>query len=138
MAFEFAQVVAQLVKAIGFFGELEAPKNNLMNVPGSPAAVAVASMQQNFEQPDDASFMDLDTGIVDRADGERQGDTLQQREVDVDVQPLGLESGETIGDGQELGTHGVQVLQAFLETKVTEVIGAKFIAQQGGELLVLL
>ena len=85
MAFEFAQVVAQLVKAIGFFGELEAPKNNLMNVPGSPAAEAVAAMQQNFEQPDDASLMDLNTGVVDRADGDRQADALQQRKVHVDV-----------------------------------------------------
>jgi hypothetical protein len=56
----------------------------------------------------------------------------------VDVQPLRLEAGETIGDRQELGAHGVQVLQAFPETKVAEVIGAKFIAQQGAELLVLL
>jgi hypothetical protein len=30
------------------------------------------------------------------------------------------------------------VLQAFPETKVAEVIGAKFITQQGAELLVLL
>ena len=40
----------------------------------------------------------------------------------MDVQPLGLESGETIRDRQELGAHGVQVLQAFPEAKVAEVI----------------
>src|ERR1700746_730283 len=107
MAFEFAQVVAQLVKAIGFFGELEAPKNNLVNVPGSPAAEAIAAMQQNFEQPDDASLMDLDTGVIERADGDRQADSLQQREVHVDVQPLGLKGGETIRDRQELGAYGI-------------------------------
>jgi hypothetical protein len=43
--------------------------------------------------------MDLDTGVVDRVDGDRQANALQQREVNVDVQPLGLESGETIRDG---------------------------------------
>ena len=33
-------------------------KNNLVNVPGSPAAKTVAGMEQNFKQPDDASLMD--------------------------------------------------------------------------------
>jgi hypothetical protein len=44
---------------------LEALKKNSVNVPGSPAAETVAAMQENFEQPDDASLMDLDTGIAD-------------------------------------------------------------------------
>ena len=122
MAFEFAQVVAELIKTVGFFAELEALKNNLVNVLGSPAAKAVATMQENFEQPDDASLMDLDARVVDRADGDRQGDALQQREVHVDVQPLGLESGETIRDRQELIAYGVEMLEAFLQAKVAEVI----------------
>ena len=45
MAFEFAQVVAELIKTVGFFAELEALKNNLVNVLGSPGAKAVAAMQ---------------------------------------------------------------------------------------------
>ena len=93
-----------------------------MNVPGSPGAEAVAAMQQNFEQPDDASLMDLNTGVVDRADGDRQADALQQRKVHVNVQPLGLESGETIRDGQELFAYGFRMLQAFLQAKVAEEI----------------
>jgi hypothetical protein len=61
VAFEFARVVAELVEAVGSFGKLEALKNNLVNVPGSPAAKAVAAMQENFKQPDYASLVDLDT-----------------------------------------------------------------------------
>ena len=122
MAFEFAQVVAELVEAVGFLGKLEALKNNLVNVLGSPAAEAVATMQENFEQPDDASLMDFDAGVVDRADGDRQGHALQQWKVHVDVQPLGLESGETIRDRQELIAYGVEMLEAFLQAKVAEVI----------------
>ena len=91
-------------------------ENDLVNLPGRPAAEAVATMQENFKQPDDASLVDVDTGVVDRADA------LQQRKVHVDVQPLGLESGETIRDRQELITHGIKMLQAFLEAKVAEVI----------------
>jgi hypothetical protein len=42
MSFEFAQVVAELIKTVGFFAELEALKikNNSVNVLGSPAAKA--------------------------------------------------------------------------------------------------
>src|SRR6202049_2457859 len=138
MSFEFSQVIAKLIQTVGFFGKLKTLENDLVNVLGAPGAEIVAAMQQNLQEPDDARLVDLDTCIVDRACGDRQGDALEQREVDVDVQPLRLEAGETIGDRQELGAHGVQVLQAFPETKVAKVIGAKFIAQQGAEFLVLL
>jgi hypothetical protein len=30
--------------------------------------------------------VDLDAGIADRADGDRQGEALQQRKVDVDIE----------------------------------------------------
>ena len=122
MSFEFSQVVAKLVKTVGFFGKLKTLENDLVNMLGAPGAEIVATMQQNLQEPDDASLVNLYPGIVDRPCGDRQGDALQQREVDVDVQPLGLEPGETIRDRQELGAHGVQVLQAFPEAKVAEII----------------
>jgi hypothetical protein len=40
----------------------------------------------------------LDAGIADCADGDGEGETLQQREVDMDVEPLRLEAGEAICD----------------------------------------
>jgi hypothetical protein len=43
--------------------------------------------------------VDLDAGIAHRADGDRQGDALQERKVHVNVEPLGLEGRETAGDG---------------------------------------
>ena len=58
-------------------------------------------MQEDFEQTDDARVVDLDAGIADCADGDRQGEALQQREVDMDVEPLRLEAGEAAGDGLE-------------------------------------
>jgi hypothetical protein len=54
---------------------------------GGPAADMTA-MQEDFEQADDAGVVDLDPGIADRADGDRQGEALQQRKVDVDIEPL--------------------------------------------------
>jgi hypothetical protein len=51
-----------------------------------------------LEKADDAGIVDLDARAANRADGDRQGETLQEREVDVDVEPLCLETGEAVGD----------------------------------------
>jgi hypothetical protein len=48
-------------------------------------------VQQNLEQADDARVVDFDAWVADRADGNREGNLLQQRKVGVDVEPLGLE-----------------------------------------------
>ena len=66
MAFEFAQVVAKLVETVGLFGQLEALENDLMNLPGAPAAEIVAGMQKNLQEPDDAGLMDLYTRVFRR------------------------------------------------------------------------
>ncbi len=61
-----------------------------MNLFGGPAADLRAAMKQNFQQANDPGFMDFDPRVANRTDGERQSDTLQQREVNVDVEPLSL------------------------------------------------
>ena len=58
MAFELAQVVAKLVKTVGFFRKMEALENDLMNLLGGPAAEVIASMQKNLQEPDGAGLMD--------------------------------------------------------------------------------
>jgi len=57
---------------------------------------------------------------------------------DVNVEPLRLEGGEAASDGLELFADRLEMVQAFLETEVVEIVGAQFVAQEGGELLVLL
>ena len=66
-----------------------------MDLLGAPAADMSAAMQQHFEQGDDAHVVDFDSRIAHRADGDRQGDALQQGEVDVNVEPLRLEACES-------------------------------------------
>ena len=56
----------------------------------------------------------------------------------MDVQALRLESGEAISDRQEFLAHGGQVVQALLQPEIGQIIGTDLIAQEGGELLVLL
>ena len=103
-----------------------------------PAAEMTAAMQEDFEEADDAGLVDLDAGIANRTNGDRQGQALEQREVDMDIEPLCLEAGETGGDGLEARAHGVQMLQSLLETEIGEIVGDQLVAQTGGELFVLL
>jgi hypothetical protein len=56
----------------------------------------------------------------------------------MDVQALRLEGGEAVGDRQELLAHGGQVFQALLQPEIRQIVGADLIAQEGGEVLVLL
>src|SRR5712691_7568008 len=55
----------------------------------------------------------------------------------MDVEALGLESGETVGDDLELFPHGVEMIESFLQAEVAQVIRAKLVAEEAGELLVL-
>src|SRR5207237_9974099 len=98
---------------------------------GGAGAERTAAMEQDVEEANDARVVDFDPGRADRADGDRQGEALQQREVDVDVEPLRLEAGEAGGDGLEALAHGVEMVQSLLETEIGEVVGDQFVAQEG-------
>jgi hypothetical protein len=82
--------------------------------------------------------VDFDARMADRADGNGQCDPLHRRKVHVDVEALRLEAGESVGDGLEPSTDGVEMIEAFLQTEVAQVVGAEFVAQETGELLILL
>ena len=47
--FEFAQIVAELIEAIGLRGKLERGEDRLVNVLRGPATDGVAAVQQNFQ-----------------------------------------------------------------------------------------
>ena len=138
MALELAQVVAQPVLAISVGGEVAVGEDGVMDLLDAPAADLSAAVQQHFEQPDDAHVVDLDARIAHGADGDRQGDTLQQREVDVNVEPLRLEAGEAVGDGLEGRAHRIEMVEALAQAEVGEVVGTQFVAQERRELLILL
>src|SRR5260370_25562101 len=76
--------------------------------------------------------------MADGVDGDGQSNPLQERKVDVDIEPLRLEAGETVGDGLERLTDRIEMVEPFLETEVGEVVGAEFVAQESRELFILL
>jgi hypothetical protein len=76
--------------------------------------------------------------IPDRADSDRKGEALEQREVDMNVEPLCLEGSKAPSDGLEALADRVEVVQSLLEAEIGEVVGNQLVAQEGGELFVLL
>src|ERR1700752_1037448 len=110
----------------------------MVDLLGGPAADMTAAVQEDFKQADDARVVDLNPRIADRADGDWQGEALQQRKVDMDIEPLSLEAGKAIGDGLETLADGIEMVQSLFEPEVGEVVGDQLVAQEGGELFVLL
>src|SRR5208282_5872578 len=65
----------------------------------------------------------------------RVGEALQQREIDMHVEPLGLEASEAIRDHLEGGPHGIEMVEPLAQAEVGEIVGDQFVAQKGQELL---
>src|SRR5712672_2522984 len=129
VALQLAQVVAQLVEAVGSVGEVEGGEDGVVDLFGGPAADMTAAMEEEFEQADNAPIVDLDPGIAHRADGDRQSEALQQWKVDVDIEPLRLEAGKAVGDGFETLADGIEMVQSLFEAEVGEVVGDQLVAQ---------
>ena len=138
MRFQFAEIVAKLIETVAVGGEAEGSEEGVVNVFGSPATHRGAAVQQNLHEADHAGVVDFDAGELRGPNGDGQSQALQKRKVDVNIETLSLEASETVRDLKELPPRLLQVAQAFLQPKVGEVIGADFIAQERGELLVLL
>lgn len=94
----------------------------MVDLLGGPAADMTAAVQEDFKQADDARVVDLDPGIADRADGDWQGEALQQGKVDMDIEPLRLAAGEAICDGLEPLAHGMEMIQSLPEMEIGEVV----------------
>ena len=69
MGFELSQIVAELVEAVGFIGEVEGRQDGVVDLLRGPTADLSVTMQQDFEKADDARVLDFDAGISNRADG---------------------------------------------------------------------
>lgn len=103
-------------------GEMEGGSDGLVDLLGSPAAGQGSAMQQDLQDADDAWIMALDAGIAHLTDSNGEGNPLQERKIDVDVEPLRLETGERTGNDLELLADGVEVIEAFLEAGILEIV----------------
>lgn len=134
---ELAEIVAELVEPVSLGGQVEGAQDGLVDVRGPPPCDGGAAVDKYFHEADHAGILNLDAGDRGGADLNRPRQTLEQRKVHVDIEPLGLVVGEAAGDGQKLLAHGPEVLEPFLQVEIREVVGAQLVAQEDHKLLVL-
>src|SRR5215831_9304802 len=136
MGFELAEVVTKLGEGIAFGSELEGREDGLMDLSGAPSAQLRTAVKQDFHQAEHAGVLDFDAGDfgVSRREGKSQ--TLEEGEVDVSIQGLGLELSQMVGDGGEGLTDGFQIIQGFFQSEVFQVVAEDLQTQEGGELFI--
>jgi hypothetical protein len=137
MAFELTEIVAELVEGIGFGGQAISLEYGLPELGSAPTGHLGAAMEKDFQEADHAGVMDFDAWELDLTPGDGEGQFLKQREIDMPVEALRLEASEAVCDFQELGAHCGQVIETLFEAEFGQVVGAKFVAQKGGKLLLL-
>ena len=62
---------------------------------------------------------------------------MQKGEIQMDIEALSLKTSEVVSGGLESFPHVVEIIEPFLQTEVAQIIGAKLVAEEAGELLVL-
>jgi hypothetical protein len=80
--------------------------------------------------------LDLDASDFGFAGRDRQRHPLKQREVDMDIQGFGFETGEAIGNGDKFLAQALQILQPLIESEVLHPVDTDLHPQEGAELLV--
>jgi hypothetical protein len=68
VAFEFTQIVTELVESIGFVREAESGEEGLVDLLGRPTSDLSCGVEQDLQEPNDPTLMDFDSGVTDRAD----------------------------------------------------------------------
>ena len=111
--------------------------NQLMDLCRAPARHLFAAMEQHFHQSNHTGVMDLDPWDFAFARHDGQGQALEQSEVDMHVEGLSLESAEAVRNLTENLTHPGEVIERFLQMKVSEVVAAHFASEESEKLLVL-
>ena len=111
--------------------------NQLMDLCRAPARHLFAAMEQYFHQSNHTGVMDLDPWDFAFARHHRQGQALEQSEVDMHVEGLSLESAEAVRNLTENLTHPGEVIERFLQMKVSEVVAAHLASEESEKLLVV-
>ncbi len=106
MGFELAQVITELGQGVGFGAELEGGEEGLVDLAGGPSAPLGAAVEQDFHKTEHAGVLDLDAGDFGVARGDGKSQRLEQREIDGNMQGLGPELGETVGDHSQSSANG--------------------------------
>jgi len=79
--------------------EVEGFEKGLMEVRGSPGGDTGSRMDEYFHEANQAGIVNFDACDFGMAGGDGESQTLEQREIDMDLESVSLEGCETVSDG---------------------------------------
>ena len=94
-------------------------------------------MHENFHEADQAGVVDFDSCDFGMARDVRESQTLEEGEIHMDLEGLSFKGGEVVGDGQEFGAYGCQMLDSLFEKEILQVIATDLDPQEGLEFFIL-
>jgi hypothetical protein len=103
---------------------------------GAPAGELRSAMQQDLHQAQHARVVDLDARHRGASGGDRLGEALEQREVDMHIEEVRLDARQAIGHGDQLLAKRRQLLQSLVQAEILEPVDANLDPQERAELLV--
>ena len=95
------------------------------------AIVTGSQTKASASPPCSSSFTSVSVG---RWDG--QGQPLEQLEIDMHVEQVGLKASQAIGHPHQPLAQGVQILQAFVQPQILEPVDADIQSEEGREFFV--
>ncbi len=108
-----------------------------MDLLGAPAGYERAAVQ-HLHQADHTRGVNLDAQILYLRCGDRQRQSLEQREVDMHVQALVLEGAKRSVTASSFVAHCRPMIEDLSSVRSRQGVRVDLIAQEGRELLVLL
>jgi|SRR5437588_1447432 len=117
MGFELAQVIAELGQGVFLGAELISGKDGSLDWAGAPSAELSTPVEEDIHETQHTGALDLAAGDFGVSGGDEQSQRLEQGEVDVDIESLGLELSETVADASQSLTNSFQGVQGFVDPK---------------------
>ena len=93
-------------------------------------------MKKDLHQAKHARVVDLDARHRGAPGGDRLGEPLEEREVDMHVEEVRLDTHQAIGHGDQLLAERRQLLQPFVQAEIFEPIDTDLDPQERATLLV--
>lgn len=70
-----------------------------------------SGVEEHLHQANHAGVVDLDSGNLHLADGNRKCDALEERGVDMDIEGLSFQCGKPVRDGCQCFANSIQVVE---------------------------
>ena len=117
MALHLAYVITELGQGVGLCRETQSGPNGFVDLRRPPAGKLAAAVEQHFHKSQDARVLDFNSGDFAAAALDRQGQSLEQREIGRHIEQVGLGARQAIRNRDQFLPRRVQILQPLFRPR---------------------